>query len=294
MSLSSRSGSFDSFADFYGASQYSRFDQELRCAGSFDLSVLDVQQEAIESSDPAISEFPIVTCKGGGGAGEFDFGDGWRKRDFRPGFVDVQPANQPCGFRIPDLDLTILFVKAEQLARCLEDTGFNPLDLCVNRGAFETQPTAADLVHQIWTASRVQDPGRNLIVDGLFLQLIGGLLPSSGTKSMLAPTRAIGDVRLKRVLDYIDDHLSDPLSMKDLADVACMSVSHFARSFRAAIGRPAWSYVQERRCCHAHDMIVRTKLPLVVIAAKCGFSNQAYFTTVFKRIFGCTPGALRS
>lgn len=284
---------FESFSDFYCQSEYSSFEQQLRCAGSFDLNILDVRQKAIESCDPAISEFPIVMCNDGGGSSEIDFGDGWKRRMMRPGFVDVQPADQTCYFRIPDIDLRIIFVKKQQLQKCLQGSPFEVNDICRNSGVFAENHYAASLISQIWTASTIHDPARNLIVDGLFLQLVAELLADDKGSPLAAPLKAIGDVRLKRVIEYVEDNIAEPLSLETLAQVACMSISHFTRCFKTATGRSVWNYVQHRRCSRAYNLLTKTRMPIAIIAHECGFANQAYFTTVFRNETGQTPGAIR-
>lgn len=111
----------------------------------------------------------------------------------------------------------------------------------------------------------------------------------------LPSTRGALDARrLQRVLDYIDTHLGEPLTIAMLANVACLSPYHFARAFRAATGTAPHRYLTDRRIEHAKFLIAEGRHPLAEIAEICGFSSQAHLARWFKRIVGTTPGEYRS
>ncbi len=99
--------------------------------------------------------------------------------------------------------------------------------------------------------------------------------------------------RLRRVVDYIEAHLGEDLSIEALADVACLSPFHFARAFKAATGTAPHRYLTGRRIGRARALLAEGRLPLAEIAEICGFSSQPHFTYWFKRLVGATPGAYR-
>lgn len=99
--------------------------------------------------------------------------------------------------------------------------------------------------------------------------------------------------RLKRVIDYVESHLFEDLSVTELAEVACLSRSHFARAFRGALGQSPSDYVGDRRLENAKQMLQDKSLSLTEIAATCCFSSQAAFTRAFKKKTGQSPGAFR-
>ena len=100
-------------------------------------------------------------------------------------------------------------------------------------------------------------------------------------------------VRMRRVLDYIDQHLEDDISISELAQVAHLSEFHFARVFATTMGMPPQRYVSQRRLAAAKKMIGVGKLPLSEIAFRSGFSSQASFTRAFRRATNMTPGEFR-
>lgn len=99
---------FTSFADYYRNGQLSHFKQEHRHGGSFQVSMLIVDQTRSEFVDPAIDEISITGLLTPDCRGEMDFGDGWsRQKTHGVGFVGLQPARQECSFRLAD-DHTLL------------------------------------------------------------------------------------------------------------------------------------------------------------------------------------------
>jgi len=99
--------------------------------------------------------------------------------------------------------------------------------------------------------------------------------------------------KLRRVLDFIDQHLEGEITVAGLADLANLSAFHFTRMFTAAVGVPPYRYVSRRRLENAMAMLAVGKLPLCEIAHRSRFSSQASFNRAFRRATGMTPGEYR-
>lgn len=100
--------------------------------------------------------------------------------------------------------------------------------------------------------------------------------------------------RLQRVVDLIEAHLGEGLTIEVLANEACLSPYHFARAFKAATGKAPHRYLTDRRIARAAAMISDGRRSLAEIADECGFSSQAHFTRWFKQIVSVTPGVYRA
>jgi AraC family transcriptional regulator len=102
-------------------------------------------------------------------------------------------------------------------------------------------------------------------------------------KTPLAPWR------LQRVVDYVESHLSDRISLSDLSEVAGLSRMHFAAQFRLATGVSPHSYIITRKVERAKQLLLDQAFSIVDIALLLGFSSQAHFTQIFKKAIGDTP-----
>lgn len=97
----------------------------------------------------------------------------------------------------------------------------------------------------------------------------------------------------KRVLDHVAAHYGEPLTLEALAGQAGLSPSHFSRLFKTTIGRSPMQFVTGYRVEQARQQLTDLSRPLSDIALACGFSDQAHFSRVFRRVEGVTPSAYR-
>jgi transcriptional regulator GlxA family with amidase domain len=96
-----------------------------------------------------------------------------------------------------------------------------------------------------------------------------------------------------RVLEYIVTHLNENITNDALAEVAGLSVCHFARMFKQTVGVSPNRYVLQCRIEWARELLADTDMPLSEIAIVTGFSDQSHYTRWFREIIGVTPGSYR-
>lgn len=99
--------------------------------------------------------------------------------------------------------------------------------------------------------------------------------------------------RLAAVLDHIEAHLAENVSLAELANMVNLSRHHFCSAFRRSTGMTPYRYVTVRRLERAKCMLAGSA-PLSEIALLCGFGSQQHFTTAFHHAMGTTPGAMRT
>lgn len=100
--------------------------------------------------------------------------------------------------------------------------------------------------------------------------------------------------KLRRVLDYINDHLDRDISLADLATSIDLSSYHFTRLFKQSIGMAPHQYLIEQRIDAAKRLLATTQSSIADIAYQVGFSSQSHLTTLFRRRVGMTPAAYRN
>ncbi len=94
-----------------------------------------------------------------------------------------------------------------------------------------------------------------------------------------------------RVTDYLDSHLCDNVSLEQLADIACLSLSRFKERFRTEIGISPREYFNLKKIEQAKAWLHEDGSGdrITDIAMKLGFSSSAYFSVVFKKFTALTP-----
>jgi AraC family transcriptional regulator len=188
-------------------------------------------------------------------------------------------------------------VSAKRLARGSEDTEGTPA-----AEAFE-DPVIRRLSDALAATEAAHDRHSAICADALRLAILTRQFSRQGNsgQSATAPAAGIAEDfagrnvrslqkwRLKRVLQYVDDHLAAKITLQHLAMVAGLSRMHFAAQFRAAVGMRPHEYLLKRRIERAEELLKQAEVPVVDVALTVGFQTQAHFTTVFKRFAGDTP-----
>jgi AraC-like DNA-binding protein len=98
---------------------------------------------------------------------------------------------------------------------------------------------------------------------------------------------------LNWITSFMSLHLSEPLSVSDMAARAGLSASRFSQVFRSRFGSPPHQFLLHLRIQRAQDLLHHTSLTMREISAQCGFSDIHHFSKTFKRLSGQTPGAYR-
>jgi transcriptional regulator GlxA family with amidase domain len=91
-------------------------------------------------------------------------------------------------------------------------------------------------------------------------------------------------------LNYINAHLSEPLTVEVLAGQVNLSSSAFSRRFRELTGRSPYQFVKESRLERARELLLERRLGVGDISAAVGYASQSHFTKEFRARFGTTPG----
>jgi AraC family transcriptional regulator len=134
-----------------------------------------------------------------------------------------------------------------------------------------------------------------LYAEGLGVTLASHLLHKYGaSKGRVNLYRGgLAPVQLRRVIEYIDAHLAEELSLAELAAIAGLSPNHFAQAFKATTGRPPHRYLTERRVQRARELLRDPRISIAEIAHAVGFSSQSHLTINFRRMTGMTPARFR-
>ena len=224
-----------------------------------------------------------------------DLGDGARLNRRCPAdTLTVVPPHTETRFQVSDPHVILAAaIPDARLRPLLDEAGLSAGAFGPFHGMMRPAPAAARVMDALWQTSERLGPAAGLLLDGLALQLLALLSGEEGAALSPVGEARAEDARVGRVLEFIDARLGDRLTVAELAAVACLSPSHFARAFKATTGEAVWAFVQRRRCERARELLLATRLPLAEVAHQTGFASQSHLTTSLRGRYGATPGALR-
>lgn len=101
------------------------------------------------------------------------------------------------------------------------------------------------------------------------------------------------NVNVNRVLKYIDEHLEESLTIKDIAAAAGYSEYHFIRIFKSCMNTTIMEYINKRRLIKASEEILNGDR-IIDAAFKYGWQSHSGFTRAFKKEFDFYPSLLRT
>ena len=90
------------------------------------------------------------------------------------------------------------------------------------------------------------------------------------------------------VIDYLNEHLTDDLSIDFLAETFYLSRYHLMHAFKEETGYTIGNYLSTKRLLLARDRI-RQGEPITNVCYECGFRNYSTFSRAYKKNFGCSP-----
>jgi AraC family transcriptional regulator len=99
--------------------------------------------------------------------------------------------------------------------------------------------------------------------------------------------------QLKRLREFIDAQIPNPIAITDLAALAGLSHYHFIRAFKDTVGLTPYQYVLSERSRRARTLLSDPDLSLDAVALAAGFSDVSHLNRVFKKFSGTTPTAFR-
>lgn len=99
--------------------------------------------------------------------------------------------------------------------------------------------------------------------------------------------------RLREMMQFIENHYKERISLERLAAEANISKSEALRCFKRGIGTTPVKYLIDYRLERAKELLCKTNDTVIRVAADVGIDNTSYFVRIFKKMYGMTPGAFR-
>lgn len=139
---------------------------------------------------------------------------------------------------------------------------------------------------------RPRDPLAALVSDGLAQAVFGYCWRTlAGTDNTTTPSRSEAPPWLTQALERV---LREPqVTVHDLTVASGLSPAQFRRLFHQWVGVSPQLYLTDRRLDAARELLVTTELPVTQVAERVGLESVSYFTRLFTRTVGVSPGRYR-
>lgn len=210
---------------------------------------------------------------------------GLRSRTYGPGTLAFHPAGEFHREKLGPTGMRGLHVEfgADWLKRHPEVSRF------LENGAHFQGGRFAWLARKVHQEFCCMDDVAPAAIEGLVLEIL-----AEATRAGRRETAGKHPRWLMQAKELIQASFSEPLSLSHLAAAVCVHPVHLAREFRRHYHCTVAEYVRQLRVARACAEISTSNRSLADIAIEAGFSDQAHFTHVCKRLTGRTPGQFRT
>jgi AraC-like DNA-binding protein len=152
----------------------------------------------------------------------------------------------------------------------------------------EARSEAADCIRQIHQEALCKESGYELAVNMLIKKLLL-ILIRNDSRGLLADQDRVERIRLKPVLDFVEEMLDNRIAVEDASRLANMSYYYFVKFFKKIMGLSFTEYVNFRKIKRAEQLLLTRDMSITEIGDQIGMANMAHFYKMFKRFNGCSP-----
>ena len=162
--------------------------------------------------------------------------------------------------------------------------------MCIRDSETAIHQLIGRLIYLFTENNAAKDYFANLVLQELIVRLMQtkARMVLSTNLQQLANTN-----RLAYAIKYVQENIHRNLTIKDLADKACMSEPNFFRCFKQQYGITPVEYINQQRIQLAMRLLYNTSYSVSDICFACGYNNLNYFQKVFKKAAGDTPANYR-
>ncbi|MFT3830273.1 MAG: AraC family transcriptional regulator [Opitutaceae bacterium] len=264
-------------------------------------SILSLPRETGVFTMPATAEPMIVlVLRGEAEAQERENGGPWLKNRLRAGSLYITAAGAPYDFQVRTLGaepfevLTVL-LSLPLFGEALADVFGGNAEFARLRdvSGFEDSPLAALL-------QRLREELERPTASALYVRGIGQALAvhlarhyTALTEGARGENAALPGFKLRRITDWMAEHLAEEFCLARLAERAGMSEFHFNRLFKRATGVPPSQYQIRLRLDAARRLLRETERSVITVANDVGYSNPSHFARLFRKETGLSPSDYR-
>lgn len=246
---------------------------------------------------PPLDHFMIVCYYTGQTPMDRCIDEGWKRTACAPGDISLLTMSQNSHWHwTEEIDVSHVYLSNALVSRVAMDVMERPIEEVRLHDLLRTQDSIlTSIVGAITREVNNRGIGGSLYAEALGMQLAIHLLrhyASVTFKEREAPGR-LSLLQKQRLLEFINDHLQDPIRLDEMADAVGLGVWTFSRKFSESFDCSPHTFVTGQRVERAKRMLCEGTLAIKEIAYLCGFSDQAHLTRVLRARLGTTPAQLR-
>lgn len=161
-----------------------------------------------------------------------------------------------------------------------------------NQYHFENDNDISDTINKLIKVCSSEDRAKSIYADLSMKELLIRLLQSQHLTQVNTDAGSLSNHnRLHYVLHYIQQHLTEKITVDNICRKAYMSRNEFFKWFKQQFGITPLDYINKERIKLAKQLLADRKNSITTVSLQCGFSDANYFVRLFKKTEGITPGA---
>jgi AraC family transcriptional regulator len=208
------------------------------------------------------------------------------------GDICIIPCGIPSRWEAKQTDIgLVLSPTSKYLQQIAQQSGFDPTRLRLRTRFGIRDPQIEHTGWALMCEAEQDFPSGRLYLESLATALATRLVQSHSSVSdkRMLPNGGLPGRKLRQVLTYIEENLSEQLSLESVASMAGLSASHFKVLFGRSVGVPLHQYVIRCRVKRAEFLLRRGDLPVSQVAVEVGFCHQSHLALHMRRTLGVTP-----
>ncbi|MBO3464064.1 AraC family transcriptional regulator [Aetokthonos hydrillicola Thurmond2011] len=222
----------------------------------------------------------------------------YKEKDFSSGCIELFPANLPhklrCHTTVERMELIHCYLEPKFLAEIAYES-VNPDRVELLLTPKKADPLIAQIGLALKSSLEVDAAGSRFYADVMATAMAAHLLRGYSTRNHCFREYEDGLSRqkLKQVIEYIQSHLGENLSLSEIANELSMSQYYFCRLFKRSTGMSPHQYLIHQRVEWAKHLLKDPEQTITDIAFECGFANPSHFAKYFRQCTGMNPKEFR-
>lgn len=142
-----------------------------------------------------------------------------------------------------------------------------------------------------WMVERHLGPGR--AQKSLHIMVTDTARPAAGAQPQPPSVVSVSDARVRRAMLLIEQNLSTPQKVDDIATKVGLSKRQLERIFRKVVGKSIQEFSRDLRVFYGLWLLANSEKSITTVATESGFSDISHFNRLFRQAFGCAPSVIR-